>query len=243
MQIRTGVDLGGTKIEAVVLDRNDHILARGRCSTPTNDYSATIQAIADLVETIEGDAGAVAGHIGVGGPGSPSPTTGLQRNANSTILNGRPLAADLCAALGRRVTLANDADCLALSEAHDGAAAAYRSRSSSWHCAAGQLLARGCQGRPRRCGLRLPRHHLRWFLRGQQWLEWLRNSRSWGCCNGHERECGRCGQVPQPRFLYRQDPRQFVSACQDGTNTHLWLTTRSFIRCRVCLDRMTSGLC
>ena len=126
MQIRTGVDLGGTKIEAVVLDRNDHILARGRCSTPTNDYSATIQAIADLVETIEGDAGAVAGHIGVGGPGSPSPTTGLQRNANSTILNGRPLAADLCAALGRRVTLANDADCLALSEAHDGAAAAYR---------------------------------------------------------------------------------------------------------------------
>ena len=126
MQVRTGVDLGGTKIEAVVLGGDNNILARGRCDTPTNDYAATIQTLAELVETIENDAKATADHIGVGSPGSPSPTTGLQRNANSTVLNGMPLAADLAAAIGRPVTLANDADCLALSEAHDGAAAAHR---------------------------------------------------------------------------------------------------------------------
>ena len=126
MDVLTGVDLGGTKIEAVVLGPGDEVLARHRCPTPTNGYPATINAVAKLVHMVEDDAGVAAPHVGIGGPGSPSPTTGRQRNANSTILNGQPLACDLATAIGRPVTLANDADCLALSEAHDGAAAGHQ---------------------------------------------------------------------------------------------------------------------
>ncbi|MCZ8087993.1 MAG: ROK family protein [Brevundimonas sp.] len=122
MQI--GVDFGGTKIEAAALGPDGGILVRLRHPNP-GDYDTALETVAGLIARIEAEVGA-AGSVGVGIPGSPSPRTGLIRNANSTFLNGRPFGADLAARLGREVRLANDANCLALSEAADGAGAGAR---------------------------------------------------------------------------------------------------------------------
>lgn len=120
--MRVGVDLGGTKIEAIALEGGE-VRARRRVPTPAADgYDAILRAIAELVRAVEAEAGAE-GTVGVGTPGAISPATGLLRNSNTTCLNGRPLDRDLRRALGREVRLANDADCFALSEAVDGAAA------------------------------------------------------------------------------------------------------------------------
>jgi fructokinase len=119
---RIGIDLGGTKIEAAVLDRDGRIVFRERIPTP-GDYAGKINAIRLLVETAEKATGVSDALVGVGHPGSHNARTGLVRNANSTDLNGRPLNADLNAALGRTVRCANDANCFALSEAADGAGA------------------------------------------------------------------------------------------------------------------------
>jgi fructokinase len=123
--MRIGVDLGGTKIEAVALARDGQELARQRLATPRHDYDATLQAIATLVTALERATGAT-GTVGVGMPGTLSPATGLVKNANSTWLNGRPFDRDLATALGREVRCANDANCFALSEATDGAASGAR---------------------------------------------------------------------------------------------------------------------
>ncbi|MBL8663289.1 MAG: ROK family protein [Candidatus Odyssella sp.] len=124
--LRLGVDLGGTKIEIAALGGDareaERELLRRRVPTPRDDYAGTVAAIGALVEAAEAELGA-AGTVGVGIPGSLSPATGLVRNGNSTWLNGKPLAADLERRLGRPVRLANDANCFALSEATDGAAA------------------------------------------------------------------------------------------------------------------------
>jgi fructokinase len=120
--MRIGVDLGGTKIEAAALDAAGRVLLRRRVATPAGDYAATVAAIRDLVGAVEGALGR-SGTVGVAMPGALAPAAGLVKNANSTCLNGRPLDRDLAAALGRAVRLANDADCFALSEATDGAAA------------------------------------------------------------------------------------------------------------------------
>jgi fructokinase len=120
--MRIGVDLGGTKIEAAALDAEGRLLRRRRMPTPSGDYAATIAAIVDLVASLEAELGAN-GSIGIAMPGALSPATGLVKNANSTCLNGHRLDRDLTAALGRPVRLANDANCFALSEAVDGAAA------------------------------------------------------------------------------------------------------------------------
>jgi fructokinase len=119
--IQVGVDFGGTKVEAAALDASGAYLARVRVPNP-GSYDAAITTVRDLVGQIEQQAGG-RGTIGVGAPGSISPTTGVMRNANSVYLNGRCFREDLSAALGRQVRLANDANCLALSEAVDGAAA------------------------------------------------------------------------------------------------------------------------
>jgi fructokinase len=119
--MRIGIDLGGTKTEAIALADDGRELGRRRIPTP-RDYAGTLAAIRGLVEAIEADAGRH-GRVGVGLPGTPSPHTGLIKNANSTWLNGRPFVADLEATLGRSVRVANDANCFALSEATDGAAA------------------------------------------------------------------------------------------------------------------------
>ncbi len=124
--MRIGIDLGGTKIEAIALSATGTTLARRRIDTPRDDYPGTLAAIAALVAAVEAETG-TNGSIGVGTPGSLSPFTGRMRNANSTWLNGRALDRDLAQALGRTVRLANDADCFALSEATDGAGAGARS--------------------------------------------------------------------------------------------------------------------
>ena len=122
---RLGVDLGGTKIEIAALDNTGTARLRRRVAAP-GTYTGTIAAIATLVEGAEAEIGARAS-LGIGIPGSENPTTRLIRGANSTHLNGRPLGADLEARLGRPVRLSNDANCLAMSEAADGAGAGFGS--------------------------------------------------------------------------------------------------------------------
>src|SRR6476469_5072325 len=120
--IRIGVDFGGTKIEAAALDADGGFLARVRAPTP-KDYEAGLEAVRELVAEAEREAGARVAQVGVGGPGSVSPRSGLIRGANSTQLNDRPFPEDLARVVGRPVRYANDANCLALSEATDGAGA------------------------------------------------------------------------------------------------------------------------
>lgn len=124
--LRIGVDLGGTKIEAIALDNAGNAPLRRRRPTPAGDYRGTIAAVVSLVTELEAELGRK-GTVGLGTPGSLSPTTGLIRNANSICLNNRPLDRDLSEALDRPVRLANDADCFALSEAVDGAGAGAKS--------------------------------------------------------------------------------------------------------------------
>jgi len=119
---RLGIDLGGTKIEAAILEGDGVISLRERIATPA-PYDAKIAAIADLVRAIEARRGLGPLNTGLGHPGSHNPRTGLMRNANSTALNGRALDRDVSAALHREVRCANDANCFALSEARDGAGA------------------------------------------------------------------------------------------------------------------------
>ncbi len=123
MSPRIGIDLGGTKIEVTALDASGAPLLRRRIPSPAA-YPDAVSSIAALVEAAEADLGAT-GTVGVGIPGSENPATRLIRGANSTHLNGRPLGADLEARLGRPVRLANDANCLAMSEAADGAGAGF----------------------------------------------------------------------------------------------------------------------
>ncbi|MGO9007450.1 MAG: ROK family protein [Beijerinckiaceae bacterium] len=118
--MRLGVDLGGTKIEAIALDDGGATLTRRRVATPVGDYAATLTSVAELIKTIERDLSRK-GSVGIGCPGALSPRTGLIKNANSTVLNGKPLDKDLCRILDRPIRLENDANCFALSEAVDGA--------------------------------------------------------------------------------------------------------------------------
>jgi fructokinase len=136
--IRIGIDLGGTKIEALAIDKQGVELARHRIDTPRDDYDATVAAMVGLVRRLEEETGST-GTVGAGIPGSISRITGLVKNANSTWLNGRPLDRDLSAALGRKVRIANDANCFAVSEATDGAAAGA-------HVVFGVILGTGCGG-------------------------------------------------------------------------------------------------
>jgi fructokinase len=120
--MRIGIDLGGTKIEGIALDGAGSTLLRRRIPAPRGDYEATLAAVVSLVQEIEHQIGCV-GTVGVGIPGAISPASGLVKNANSTWLNGLPLGVDLPRRLGRPVRFANDANCFAVSEAADGAAA------------------------------------------------------------------------------------------------------------------------
>lgn len=119
---RIGIDLGGTKIEGIVLAADGAIMARRRIATPAG-YRPKIDAMKAMVDQLEMEAGQIGLSVGIGHPGSLNPRTGLMRNANSTELNGHRLDRDLAEALRRPVRLANDANCFALSEAADGAGA------------------------------------------------------------------------------------------------------------------------
>lgn len=136
--IRIGVDFGGTKIEAAALDREGRFLARVRAPSPPS-YEAALEGVRALVAETERQSASRAAAVGVCGPGSVSPAGGLIRNANSTHLNGRPFPEDLAQMLQRPVRYANDADCLALSEASDGAAAGAG-------VVFGAILGTGCGG-------------------------------------------------------------------------------------------------
>jgi fructokinase len=136
--MRIGVDLGGTKIEALAMDSDGHELQRIRVATPKGDYDATVAAISGLVGQLEAAAGARAS-VGVGIPGTIVRATGFVKNANSTWLNGRPLEDDLSLALGRPVRCANDANCFAISEATDGAGAGF-------DVVFGVIIGTGCGG-------------------------------------------------------------------------------------------------
>ncbi len=128
-----GVDLGGTKIEAALLNARHECIERQRCTTPSESYDDVLTAISQLCDLVEAQARnkgfsiEKALPIGIGTPGSPSPTSGLMRNCNSTALNGKKLGEDLAKRSRRAVRMANDTDCLALSEFTDGAAAAAQS--------------------------------------------------------------------------------------------------------------------
>jgi len=136
--IRVGVDLGGTKIEFVALDGDGTELYHHRTATPRHDYEGTVRAIANGVKEIENKLGRSA-TVGVGIPGTISGTTGLVKNANSTWLNGKPFDKDLGRRLGREVRCANDANCLAVSEATDGA-------GTGTHIVFAVILGTGCGG-------------------------------------------------------------------------------------------------
>ena len=122
---RLGIDLGGTKIEVVALDSDGQEMLRHRVPTPHGDYEGTLRAIAGLVADVERRLNVVPGaaSVGIGAPGSLSRATGLLRGSNSVCLNSRPFKNDLEALLGRTIRMSNDANCFALSEAIDGAAA------------------------------------------------------------------------------------------------------------------------
>jgi fructokinase len=123
--VRIGIDLGGTKIEAIVLGDDGAALVRRRVPTPSGDYGGILNAIGELVDSIEREL-SIKGTVGIATPGALSPKTGLIKNSNSTVLNGRALDQDLVRLLGRAVRLENDANCFALSEASDGAGQADR---------------------------------------------------------------------------------------------------------------------
>jgi fructokinase len=124
MALALGIDLGGTKIEIVGLDEDGTVLLRRRRSSPRGSYRATLEALRGLVVVAAAEAALGArATIGIGTPGAISPATGLLKNSNSTWLNGKPLDRDLATVLERPIAMANDADCLALSEATDGVAA------------------------------------------------------------------------------------------------------------------------
>jgi fructokinase len=120
--VRIGVDLGGTKIEIIALNDEGATVLRRRVPTPPGDYPATVRAIAELVRSAQSQIGSLAS-VGIATPGALSPQTGLLRNSNSVVLNGKPLDRDITDALGQSVRLENDANCLAISEAVDGAGA------------------------------------------------------------------------------------------------------------------------
>src|SRR5204862_6685953 len=136
--VRIGVDLGGTKIEFCALERDGRELHRHRIATPRHDYDGTVRAIAEGTQEIEKKLGRSAS-VGMGIPGTISTKTGLVKNANSTWLNGKPFDKDLSRALGREVRCANDANCLAVSEATDGAGAGK-------HVVFAVILGTGCGG-------------------------------------------------------------------------------------------------
>jgi fructokinase len=140
--MRIGVDLGGTKIEAIALDDlacgTTKTLLRHRVPTPAGNYDAILNSVAQLIELAEKETGQ-RGTVGIATPGAISPVTGLLKNSNSTVLNGKPLNRDLEARLQRPIRMENDANCLALSEAVDGAA-------SGAHVVFGVILGTGVGG-------------------------------------------------------------------------------------------------
>lgn len=172
--MKVGIDLGGTKIEIVILDSDNQVLFRERVETPQGDYEQTVTAIVSLAQ----DANSLYGpfhHIGVGIPGAVSKKTGKIKNANSTCLIGQDLQGDLASRLNMTVRLANDANCLTLSEASDGAAAGEE-------VVFGVIIGTGCGG-----GLVVNGH----VVNGVNTIagEWGHNPLPWRASQDIENDC------------------------------------------------------
>jgi fructokinase len=182
-RLRIGIDLGGTKIEGAAIDGSGAVLLRRRVAAPRDSYPATLEAIVALIGEIEEAIGETAS-VGIGMPGAISSVTGVVKNANSTWLIGRPLQQDLETRLGRPIRLANDANCFALSEATDGAAAAEKT-------VFGVILGTGVGG-----GIVIARH----LLVGANAIagEWGHNQLPWPTPEelpGRPCYCGRAGCI------------------------------------------------
>lgn len=200
---RIGIDLGGTKIEGVVLDDDGVFQHRRRVDTPTGDYSGTLTAVADLIADLEQQTSAAC-TVGIGTPGASSPVTGLLRNANSVCLNGHDLKDDLEKVLGQPVRIANDADCFALSEAVDGAAAGASS-------VFGVILGTGTGG-----GIVIDGH----LLQGPNAIagEWGHNPLPWPTDDERPGRACYCGQrgcietwLSGPGLAYDFDPKRSLT--------------------------------
>ncbi len=241
---RIGIDLGGTKIAAVVLDTNGKCCAEARAPTPRNDYNATIKAIVALAKTVVEKADKqprtasnfAETTIGIGIPGSISPRTGLVQNANSTWLNQRPFAQDLETAFAHPVHFANDADCFALSEAADGA-------GKDANIVFGVILGTGCGGSV---------VHDQKLLTGPRHIggEWGHNPLPWPKANetpGPQCWCGRTGcmetWVSGPALSADHQrisgqalsPEDIISAAEAGNDAALATRARH-------MDRLARGL-
>lgn len=177
--MRIGIDLGGTKIEALALGNDGRELSRTRVAAPRDDYAKTLSAVAALVLSMEEKLGE-RGSVGVGIPGTIMRSSGLVKNANSTWLNGQPLERDLSAPLGREVRCENDANCLAVSEATDGSGAGHR-------IVFAVILGTGCGG-----GLAIDRrvHKGRNGVAG----EWGHNSLPWPKSEEYPGDACYCGK-------------------------------------------------
>ena len=176
--MKIGIDLGGTKVEVIAIGDDHKELFRKRVPTPRDDYQGTVDAIVGLVVDAETATGLI-GTVGIGIPGTLSPVTGLMKNANSIWLNGRPFDVDLSKAMNREVRLANDANCLAVSEAVDGVAAGKK-------LVYGVIIGTGCGG-----GLAINRvvHNGRNGVSG----EWGHNPLPWPTSDEVDQNACYCG--------------------------------------------------
>ncbi len=177
--MRIGIDLGGTKIEGVVLDTDRRGLSRRRVATPRADYAAILASLGELIRILEADVGCHCA-VGVGMPGILSPHTGLVKNSNTTVLNGKPFDRDLSALLNREIRFENDANCFALSEAVDGAAHGY-------DCVFGVIIGTGTGG-----GIVIDQA----ILRGANHIagEWGHNPLPWPTAEEREGPACYCGR-------------------------------------------------
>jgi len=224
--MRIGIDLGGTKIEGIALDADGSALLRRRIPAPRGDYDATLAAVVTLVGEIEHELGCV-GTVGVGIPGAISPASGLVKNANSTWLNGLPLGDDLPRRLGRPVRFANDANCFALSEAADGAAAGA-------HVVFGAIIGTGTGGGVVVDGRGLTGPNMVAGEWGHNPLPWPRS----GEWPGPSCYCGRTGCIET--FLSGPGLARDYANAGAGPISALEISTRSEAgepRALACLDR------
>ncbi len=180
--MRIGIDLGGTKIAGIAIDDDDKVMSVARVPTPRGDYNGSIMAISAMVNELAGRADATDYSVGIGMPGSISPVTGKVQNANSTWINDRHFQGDLEAALDCSVRLANDANCLAVSEAYDGAGQGVTS-------VFGVILGTGCGGGLVINGTAVSGRHSIGGEWGHNPLPWARGSE----LPGPQCWCGRTG--------------------------------------------------